>query len=243
MPAPATPLFSRAALRFLTQLKAHNTRPWFEAHRAEYETLLKAPLQELVEELDTRLATLAPEIVGDVKRSVFRIHRDVRFSKDKSPYKTHVACWFYHRRAGKGVGSSSPDGGAAGFYVHIEPGAAMVGGGLWMPPRPALTTIRAGIVERQREFERTLKGPFAKQFGALTEEGMLVRLPRGFEAGHPAERWLRYQSFTAGRPLTVEEVTSAKLPAIIATAFGALRPFVRFLNSTLGYPADTTRLA
>ncbi len=235
--------FSRAAVRFLRDLKRHNARDWFEAHRETYETELRAPLLAFVEAVDTRLATLAPEIVGDRKRSVFRIHRDVRFSKDKSPYKTHVACWFFHRRAGKSVGQGSPDGGAAGFYVHIEPGASMVGGGLWMPPRPALEKIRAGIVERQAEFEKTMKGAFARRFGALSEEAMLVRVPRGVAPDHPAAGWLRYQSFTAGRPLSAAEVASAQLPAIVAKDFAAMLPFVRFLNGALGYPPDPRRVA
>ena len=93
-----------------------------------------------------RLATLAPEIVGDPKRSPFRIHRDVRFSADKSPYKTHVACWFHHADAGRGVGAATPHGGA-GFYFHMEADRASIGGGIWMPPRPTLQRIRERIDE------------------------------------------------------------------------------------------------
>ena len=108
--------FTPAALRFLSSLKRNNTREWFQAHRAEYERDVRAPLAAFVEEMDVRFAELAPEIVGDPKRSLFRIHRDVRFSSDKSPYKTNAACWFYHGDAGRGVGSTTPHGGA-GFYI------------------------------------------------------------------------------------------------------------------------------
>jgi len=80
-------------------------------------------MRELIEEMDVRLARFAPEIVGDPRRSMFRIYRDMRFSKDKSPYKTHVACWFYHRDADSGVGGDA-EGGGAGFYAHIEPGGS-----------------------------------------------------------------------------------------------------------------------
>src|SRR3990172_8719669 len=107
--------FTPATLRFLRELKRNNTRPWFEAHRAEYEAHVKGPMKELVEELDVRLARFAPEIVGDPRRSMFRIYRDVRFSADKSPYKTHAACWFFHRGGSRRVGQEAEDGGA-GFY-------------------------------------------------------------------------------------------------------------------------------
>ena len=127
--------FRPAALGFLRSLRRHNDREWFERHRETYDSELRLPLAALIEEVDVRLATLAPEIVGNLKTSPFRIHRDVRFSADKSPYKTHVACWFHHTDAGRGVGASTPHGGA-GFYFHIEEGRTSLGGGIWMPPAP-----------------------------------------------------------------------------------------------------------
>src|SRR3954465_3268464 len=96
--------------------------------------------------MDVRLAELAPEIGADPKRSPFRIYRDIRFSNDKSPYKTHAACWFYHRGGGSKVGSEA-EGGSAGFYFHLEPGHSMVGAGIWMPPRPLLNKLRDAIAE------------------------------------------------------------------------------------------------
>lgn len=234
--------FSPAALRFLRQLKRHNRREWFEANRAVYDEDLKPTLVALVEAVDDRLATIAPEVIGDVKRSVFRIHRDVRFSKDKSPYKTHVAAWFFHRRAGKGVGSSSPDGGAAGFYLHVEPGAALLGGGLWMPMRPQLAQVRDAIAAKPALFEATLRGPLARHFGALDTDAVLVRPPKGYAADHPAIEWLKYQSFTASRPLPDAELASPKLPDRAVKAFAVLLPFVRFLNAALGYPPDERRI-
>src|SRR5439155_293 len=91
---PAAMLFSTATLTFLRGLKRHNDRVWFEAHRAEYEAVVKRPMRELIEEMDVRMARFAPEVVGDAKRSMFRIYRDIRFSPDKSPYKTHASCWW-----------------------------------------------------------------------------------------------------------------------------------------------------
>lgn len=235
--------FSDAALRFLRQLRRHNDRPWFEAHRAVYDEDIRPTLRALVEAVDDRLALAVPEIVGDVGRSVFRIHRDVRFSKDKSPYKTHVAAWFFHRRAGKGVGSSSPDGGAAGFYLHVEPGASFVGGGMWMPQRPQLAGIRDAIAAKPEVFAATLGGAFKRRFRALDPASALTRPPAGFPADHPAIGWLKLRSFTAERAIPDTALASPRLPDTLLSDYRILTPLVRFLNDALGYPPDERRLA
>ena len=206
---PAFSGFRPEALRFLRGLARHNTREWFERHRAVYETELRDPLRRLVEEMDVRLAGIAPELVGDPRRSIFRIHRDVRFSPDKSPYKTNAACQFYHRDAGRGAGQDA-EGAGAGLYFQLAEGDCFVAGGIWMPARPA-----------------------------LDQEEVLKRVPRGFPADHPAERWLRFRSFTAARELAPAEVTSPRLPAILARDFATLVPLVRWLNAAIGYqPAE-----
>jgi uncharacterized protein (TIGR02453 family) len=166
---------------------------------------------------------------------VFRIYRDVRFSKDKSPYKTHAACWFFHAGASSKVGREA-DGGGAGFYFHLEPGASMVAGGCWMPPRPALQRFRARIAADPAAWERIVLAPaFKKRMGSLSEASMLTRVPRGFDSDHPAGRWLRLQSFTVGRSLTDAQVTSSRLTATLADDFARILPLVRWLNSTLGF--------
>ena len=136
--------FTDESLRFFRGLARNNHKAWFEAHRAAYEQHVKAPMAQLIEEMDVRMASFAPEMVGEPRRSMFRLNRDVRFSKDKSPYKTHAACWLFHRDASSKVGREA-HGGGAGFYFHLQPGASFVGGGCWMPPRPALNRIRAAI--------------------------------------------------------------------------------------------------
>ena len=197
-----------AAFGFFRGLKRNNRREWFEARRAVYEREVREPLKALVEEIDVRLAGFAPEIVGDPRRSLFRIHRDIRFSKDKSPYKTNAGCWFFHRDAGKAVGTEAASGGA-GFYFHLEPGHCFIGGGIWMPARPALNRLRAAITEDHQPLGRILQRPaFHRRFGGLDEEHMLKRMPRGFADDHPAGRLLRYQSFTVGRLLLDREVLS-----------------------------------
>ena len=229
--------FGPGALRFLRGLARHNDREWFERHRAAYETELRDPLRALVEEMDVRLARIAPELVGDPRRSIFRIHRDVRFSKDKSPYKTNAACQFYHHDAGRGAGQDA-EGAGAGLYFQIAEGECFVAGGIWMPARPALERIREAVAEEPEALGRIVRtSGFRRRFGSLSEEAMLSRLPRGYAEGHPAERWLRYKSFTAARMLTEREVTSPRLAALIERDFAALVPLVRWLNGAIGYRA------
>lgn len=227
--------FTAESLRFFRQLAAHNDKQWFEAHRGEYDQLVREPMQELVEEMLMRFRGFAPEIGGDPKRSVFRIHRDVRFSKDKSPYKTHAACWFHHRRASRRVGSEGEEG-SAGFYFHLEPdGRSMLGAGLWMPPRPQLDKLRDAIAEKPARFDKIARG-IPKRFGGLDDSAMLKRMPRGYAEDHPAAQWLRYQSFTSGRTLTDAEVTNTKLPSLLCREYEALLPLVRWINDALGLP-------
>lgn len=233
--------FRPAALTFLRGLKKNNRKEWFEEHRADYEREIKLPLLALIEEVDVLLAEFAPEIIGSPRKSMFRIYRDVRFSKDKSPYKTHAAAWFYHRDGGSSVGSEAAHGGA-GFYFHLAPEGTFIGGGIWMPPRPVLNRIRQNIADDYEGFEDIVhSASFKKRFGPLEKEAMLTRPPRGFAPDHPAGEWLRYQSFTAGRELTAEEYLSPKLPSIIAKHYEAMTPLIRWLNEASGLRPSTMR--
>lgn len=226
--------FGPDALAFLRGLARHNTKPWFEAHRDDYLRHVKQPMADLIEEMNLRMQRFSPEMVGDPKRSMFRLHRDIRFSRDKSPYKTNAACWFFHGAASSKVGREA-HGGGAGFYFHLQPGASFVGGGCWMPPRPALQKFRAAIARDLRAFERVVLAPaIRRRFGGLSEEEMLKRVPRGFEQDHPAARWLRFQSITVGRQLEDAQVTGARLTAILEADYVTILPLVRWLNRTLG---------
>ncbi|MDQ2664503.1 MAG: DUF2461 domain-containing protein [Gemmatimonadota bacterium] len=234
MPAIEFAGFKPAAFTFLRSLARHNDREWFEQNRSTYESELRAPLAALAEDVDVHLATLAPEIVGDPKRSLFRIHRDVRFSNDKSPYKTHVACWFHHVDAGRGVGTQAAHGGA-GFYFHMEASRASIGGGIWMPPRNALQKIRESIDEDPESLRALLAtATIKRQFGGLAEETMLTRMPRGYEDSHPAASLLRHRSFTLGRALALKDLERARLPDVLAREYGKLLPLVRWINHALG---------
>jgi uncharacterized protein (TIGR02453 family) len=233
--------FTAATLTFFRGLARHNAKPWFEEHRADYEQQVVAPMRALIEELDVRLARFAPEITGHPKRSMFRIYRDVRFSKDKSPYKTNAGCWFWHRDADPRVGDSA-EGGGAGFYFHLQPGSSFTGAGIWMPPRPLLGKLRDAIAEDPRGFERVVKNSsFVRRFGGLDDEHTLKRMPRGFDETHPAARWLKFQSFVSGRELSDKQVTSPRLAVVLQDDFSRLLPLVRWLNGALGLKAATTR--
>ena len=232
-------LFSTATLTFLRGLKRHNERAWFEAHRADYEAVVKQPMHQLIEEMDVRLARLAPEIVGDPKRSMFRIYRDIRFSADKSPYKTHASCWFYHRDGSRAVGREAT-GGGAGFYFQIAPGDSFLGGGMWMPPRDALRALRDAIARDPKRFTKIVTDRrVTRRFGGLSDEAVLRRVPRGFAPDHPAARWLKFQSFVMGRRLSDAQAVSARLPALLEADFRLMLPLVRWINGALGLrPAE-----
>lgn len=233
--------FRPGALTFLRALARNNKREWFEANRERYETEVKRPLQVLVEEIDARLGEIAPEMIGNPKRSIFRIYRDVRFSKDKSPYKTNAAAWFYHRDAGHAVGTAAVHGGA-GFYFQIAPKECIVAGGIWMPPTAALKTLREEIAENPDALRLILRKPaFKRAFGGLSEEAVLKRTPRGFDPEHPASDLLRYKSFTVSRGLSEADMVSAKLPDIVAKQYATMLPFVRWLNRVLGLPPHSRR--
>jgi uncharacterized protein (TIGR02453 family) len=126
-------------------------------------------------------------------------------------------------------------GGGAGFYFELSPARSFVGGGMWMPPRPALNLLREAIVEDQVGFERAVANPTVKRrFGALSEEAMLTRTPRGYAQDHAAARWLRHQSFVFGREIATDQATSGRLPALLERDFEAMLPLVRWINRALG---------
>ena len=212
------------AINFLKKLKKNNNKAWFEANRNVY-TEAKQELENFLEGLisvygktDDSIASLTP------KECMFRINRDVRFSKDKSPYKLNF---------GASINSGGKKSSLAGYYLHIEPGKSFVGGGLWMPEPAELSKIRQEIDYNLKEFTSLLKSPsFKKQFGTLYtgEDISLVRVPKGYEADNPAATYLKLKSFIATRSLTDEEITSASLQKICTSAFTALKPLLEFIN-------------
>ena len=238
---PAFGGFRPAAFQFLRDLARHNQRDWFEARRDVYERELRDPMRRLVEALDARLGRIAPEIVGDTRRSMFRIHRDVRFSADKAPYKANAGAWLYHRDAGRKVGREG-EGGGAGFYFHIDATTCFMAGGIWMPAPPALRRIREAIAAQPTALARLTRAEaFRRRFDGVTEEVKLRRVPRGFPPDHPAAEWLKLQSFTARAPIERSVVTGPRLVDALSRDFAPLVPLVRWLNRALGYPPARAR--
>lgn len=235
--------FRPEALAFLRGLKKHNNKEWFVAHRPNYDREILAPLRLVAEELDVRFAKMAPEFEANPKRSLFRMYRDVRFSKDKTPYKTHAAMWVYHRAPGRGVGKEI-DGGA-GFYLHLEPGASIVAGGMWMPPRHSLNKIRQQLVDDLPGFKRAIGGAaFKKRFDGLTDDEpgvKLKRMPRGFAEDHPAAEWLRFNSFTVSTEYTDAQMLAPNLIDRAMKDYALILPLCRWINNALGYPKAKSR--
>lgn len=233
------PGFRPAAVAFLRDLAANNTREWFAANRAVYEQEIRKPMGVLVEEVDVRLGSVAPEFTGSPKRNIYRIHRDTRFSKDKTPYKTNVACWWGHRDGARGEEGAHP---GAGLYFELNATRPYAAGGSWMPPRHTLLALRKAIAGDPDGFARLVRAPaFRRTWKELDEELMLTRLPRGYAPGHAAEAWLRYQSFTVTATMTRKEATSRDLPDLLMERFASLFPLVRWLNAAQGLAPATRR--
>lgn len=217
--------FEPGALRFLRALKRHNDREWFRARKEQYETLLRAPTCALVERLAGDLRSIAPDLVADPKRCLYRIYRDTRFSADKRPLKTHVAAHFPHRRLPKNQG--------AALYFEIAPGWVWIGGGLYAPETSELHSIREHIARNPRRLRAIVGAPsFRRSIGTLQGE-QLQRVPRGFAKDHEAAEYLKYRQFLAGREFPEALATSPRFYATLLSVFRSIVPLVNFLNEPL----------
>jgi uncharacterized protein (TIGR02453 family) len=237
--AVATPTtftgFQPEAIQFLVDLAANNERSWFQPRKADYERLLKEPLEALCVALDDEFRARRLPLRADPGRSPFRIYRDVRFSKDKSPYKTHVAASFSwagdevdDAEAGR---SHREDVHGSGGYFHLQPGEIYVGGGVWHPETSWLTAFRQGLVSDLDKFNGIVEDPkFKKTFGTIGDDGeSLKRVPPGYPADHPAADLLRLKNVTFGRRLADKDATSSRLPVVIAESFEIGTPLMRYL--------------
>ncbi len=213
---------------FLSDLAKNNDREWFQANKARYEEHVKAPLLSLIEDIEAPLMKVSPHLVADpspVGGSMFRIYRDVRFSKDKRPYKTHAALQFRHI-AGKDVH-------APGLYVHFEPGDCFVGGGVWRPESKVLKAIRARIDEEPGAWKKVLNNRAFKERYALAGES-LKRAPKDYDPDHPWIEDLKRKDFIAVTQLKQKEVTSERLIPILIQNFKAVKPLMKFVADATG---------
>lgn len=214
--------FPAEGIEFLRKLKRNNNRPWFTAHREEYDELVRFPMQCLIASLMARMADDAAGLTMHPAKSIFRVYRDVRFSNDKRPYKTNIAASFNWKTGKKGT--ETP-----GLYVGIEPDSVFIGGGLYMPDGAQLKAIRSAIASDPEEFLAIVQArSFRRRFGGIQGE-RLQRAPLGYPSDHPMIEHLKHKQFFVG----VETGHAPALkPAFLTTVVAVFRetmPLVRWL--------------
>jgi uncharacterized protein (TIGR02453 family) len=222
--------FKPEAIQFLVDLADHNDRAWFQPRKADYERLLKEPMEALVFALDERFSARGIPLQADPRRSIFRIYRDTRFSKDKSPYKTNVGASMPWAEGASGDDTAHGNGA----YLHIQPGNSFVGGGMYHAEKPRLDAFRRAVVDDPGRVSQALEDPaFLSTFGRVNSHETLKRVPPGYPADHPMADLLRFKDVTFGRRLSDDEVMSPDLPDILVDDYATAVPVFRFL-ATLG---------
>lgn len=222
--------FTPSSLKFLRDLAANNERDWFQSNKERYLSLIQEPALQFIADFAPRLAKISTHFVSDPRPqggSLFRIYRDIRFSKDKTPYKTFAAMRFGHESGG--------DVHAPGFYLHIEPANSYAGVGLWRPEAASARNIRQSIVDDPARWKRAAH---SKAFtSTFTSDGeSLVRPPQGFPADHPLIDDIKRKDFIGGARLTDRVVTSEELLGDFAAMSKTASPFMRYLTEAVGLP-------
>jgi uncharacterized protein (TIGR02453 family) len=216
-----------ATLKFLKDLKKNNNKPWFDAHRKEYEAA-KSDFSAFIQSVIDKHSKTDPTIKSiAAKDCMFRINRDIRFSKDKSPYKTNMGAYI------NPGGKKSLFGG---YYFHCEPGQSFVGGGLWMPMPPELNKVRQEIDYNFAKFKKIISSrKFQSVYKDLSRDAeyVLTRVPKGYEPTNPAAEYLKMKSFVALTTLKDADLTSKDLLKKTTTAFDALQPLIEFINESI----------
>jgi uncharacterized protein (TIGR02453 family) len=220
--------FTPELFGFLRELSANNRREWFNANKERYRDTVLEPSLEFIERFRPLLHELSPHFLADARPvggSMFRIHRDVRFSKDKTPYKTHVGLYFRHED------EEAP--ARPGFYLHLEPRNVFAGIGVWHPPREGLERIRQALVSDPDRWRKVTDG---RRFGERFTLGgeRLRRPPRGYAADHPLVEDLKRKDFVATATLTQRDATSTDFPERFRAVCAAGAPFVEFICDATG---------
>ncbi len=228
-----TGYFSPKLFAFLRDLEANNDRTWFKENKERYEGAVKEPALDFINAFDEPLRKISRHFVADsrgVGGSLFRIHRDTRFSKDKTPYKTHTGMQFRHEQA--------KDVHAPGFYLHLQPAGCYAGLGLWQPETAVARQIRAAIDADPARWRRVTRGKkFTDVFTFGDHDGdKLKRPPSGYDADHPLIEDLKLKSFTAGTTVKQSTVTGSDFIDEYARMCKAGAPFVHFICDAVGVP-------
>lgn len=227
--------FQPESVKFLRGLVKHNDRVWFEARREVYERALKAPMLQVIEEINHALEGFAPEHVRPAHKCMMRIYRDTRFSKDKRPYKKHVSAWWSRR------GMEKTSGG--GFYLQVGVDEVLIAAGVYMPEPEQLLAIRRWMAENHEAYRKLLKkagkAPRARSsvvtpaaFTAI-DPAALTRMPKGFPADHPAGELLRAKNWGVHATLPAEAALEENFAASIASMFKQANPVVSALNDAI----------
>jgi uncharacterized protein (TIGR02453 family) len=229
--SPARPPFvTRELFRFFEELAKNNRRDWFQANKDRYHATVRDPLLEFVQAMGPALERVSRYVVADprpVGGALFRIYRDTRFARDKTPYKTHAGVHFRHARA--------DDVHSLGYYLHLEPGNVFVGAGIWHPGSAHLRAIRSAIVAHPERWKRASGDRGFRRHFELSGES-LARTPRGFDAGHPLAADLRRKDYIGVTNLTPAEAVRPDFPERFASLCAAASPFMGFLARSLGAP-------
>jgi len=226
----AAAFFTPGLMKFLRDLRTHNEREWFEANRDRYEREMLEPALEFIEAFAPYLRKISPHFVASSRRSggsLFRIHRDIRFSKDKTPYKTHLGIQFRHEAA--------KDVHAPGFYLHIQPGESFAGVGMWHPDNQTLTKIRQAIVDDPPGWKRAVQGKRFTESYALAGDS-LKRPPKGFDPEHPLVEDLKRKDLVGMSSFSEREITSEELLKKFADRCRGASGLVAFLCNATGLP-------
>jgi uncharacterized protein (TIGR02453 family) len=219
------PGFTPEALKFMKALKKNNKREWFQPRKEEYERLWRAPMIELIAALQTEAVKFAPDYAHqDPAKSVMRVYRDTRFSKDKTPYKTHVAAGL--RRSGL-----DKDGG--GFYFHIGEEGLLIAGGVYAPMPDELRAIREHLAAHHEQWRKLVSAVKFKTLVGELQGEELTRVPKGFAPEHPAAHLLRKKQFYFSVTLASDLVTTPAAYTELVKRFKAMAPAVEFLNTPL----------
>ncbi len=231
--APPFAGFSPAAIQFLADLAVNNDRGWFQPRKAEYERLLKEPMEAMIAALAERLSARGVPMLADPKRSPFRIYRDTRFSKDKSPYKSHLGAsfpWIEDAAGAEAGGGHDERTHGNGGYFHFQPGEMYVGGGAYQMEKPHLDAFRDTVRDEPERVREALEDPaFVAWFGHAHGHDELKRYPTGYPQDHPLANMFLWKGVVFGRRLADDEVLSSDLPDRLAEGYATAVPVFRFL--------------
>ena len=217
--------FGEAAVRFLRGLTKHNDREWFDARKGVYEAELKAPMLAVIEEINAGLAGFAPEFVRPPQKCMMRIYRDIRFSKNKQPYKTNLAAWWARQ------GLEKTSGG--GFYFQFSADEVLVAGGAYMPEKDQVLAIRRHLLEHHEEYRKVMAGRKMRATMTEFEPVKMTRGPKGFPADSPAMDLILQRQWGVSARLPVEAALGPGLVKAVLERMKVAAPLVAFLNAPL----------